>query len=81
MQVYCEPDPEFQATKKYYRFEAALAGMKENGMKDKAAIATGKFPDIAARALKDRRLGKVVNGEEYSDRKTSDPTSLAVISL
>ena len=41
----------------------------ENGKKDKAAIATGKFTDITARALKDRRLKKVVNGEEYSDRK------------
>ena len=69
MQVYCAPDPEFQATRKYYQVEAALAWMKENGKKDKAAIATGKFTDITARALKDRRLKKVVNGEEYSDRK------------
>ena len=43
--------------------------MKEKSRLDHAAIATGLFPDITARALKDRRLGKVVNGEEYADRR------------
>ena len=69
MQVYCALDPEFQATREYYHFQTDLAWMRENGKKDKAAIATGKFTDITARALKDRRLKKVVNGEEYSDHK------------
>ena len=59
---------DLKALKQYHQYEAALVWMKENGQKEKAALNTGLFPDISARALNRRRLGEVRNGEEYNDR-------------
>ena len=70
MPVYDELQSDIQALHEYHQYEAALAWMQENApKKEKAAIATGQFPDINAFALRRRRTGEVVNGEEYSDRK------------
>ena len=63
-----ELQTDVEALTKYRQHEAALAWMRENGKKDKAAIKTGLFSDITARTLELRRTGVVRNGEEYNDR-------------
>ena len=68
-QIYDEFQTDVDALKKYHQHVDALAWMRANGKKEKAALKTGRFPDITARSLKLRRTGKVRNGEEYADRK------------
>ena len=58
-----------KALERYQTYERALQWCRDNGKKDKAAIATGLFEGITAKGLRLRRTGQIVNGEEYADRR------------